>query len=154
MRDMLLSRDAFGRLIFVDDEGQQHIGVLPVHAFPISAPELGVALVASDGRELLWIESLAECTETVRGLLEQELAQREFMPEIERIMSVASFAVPSAWQVATDRGDYTLVLKSEDDIRRLKDHALLIADSNGIHFLIRDASVLDKESRRILDRFL
>ena len=56
MRDMLLSRDAFGRLIFVDDEGQQHIGVLPVHAFPISAPELGVALVASDGRELLWIE--------------------------------------------------------------------------------------------------
>jgi hypothetical protein len=90
----------------------------------------------------------------MRTLLQQELAQREFMPEILRIRHVLTFVLPSTWQVETDRGDYDLVLKSEDDIRRLAEHGLLIADSCGIHFLIRDTQALDKESRRLLDRFL
>jgi len=154
MSEINLTRDAFGRLVFLDDQGQQHIGVITVRAFPISAPEAGIALMASDGRELLWIENLANYPESMQNLIQQELAQREFMPEIKRIVRAASFAVPSAWQVETDRGDYSLLLKSEDDIRRLPKQALLIADSNGIHFLIRDLTLLDKESRRILDRFL
>jgi hypothetical protein len=41
------------------------------------------------------------------------------MPVITRIVSVASFATPSTWQVETDRGTATLVLKGEEDIRRL-----------------------------------
>jgi len=90
----------------------------------------------------------------MRSLVEDELARREFMPEIRRIVSVSSFATPSTWQVDTDRGASTLVLKGEEDIRRLHSPALLIADSNGIHFLIRDRYALDQHSRRILDRFL
>jgi hypothetical protein len=154
MSELKLTRDAFGRLVFSEGDGMPKIGVIPVRAFPISAPESGVALMASDGRELLWIENLLECPVEMRLLIEQDLAHREFMPEIKRIKHVASFAVPSAWQVETDRGEYSLLLKSEDDIRRLPNHALLIADSNGIHFLIRDLTGMDKESRRILDRFL
>jgi hypothetical protein len=154
MNEINLTRDSFGRLIYSDDQGQQHLAVMPVRAFPISAPEVGIALMASDGRELLWIENLADCPAAMQTVLQNELAQREFMPEIKRIVRVASFAMPSAWQVETDRGDYSLLLKSEDDIRRLPQQALLIADSNGIHFLIRDLTQLDKESRRILDRFL
>ncbi|MFM2397675.1 MAG: hypothetical protein RLZZ144_925 [Pseudomonadota bacterium] len=154
MSEINLTRDAFGRLVFIDDQGVQYCGVIPVRAFPISAPEAGIALMASDGRELLWIEKLADCPVAMQSVLQQELTQREFMPEIKRIVRVASFAMPSAWQVETDHGDYSLLLKSEDDIRRLPKQALLIADSNGIHFLIRDLTQLDKESRRILDRFL
>ena len=88
-------------------------------------------------------------------LTSEELALRDFMPVIERILSVSSFATPSTWQVETDRGTTELVLKSEDDIRRLKGPgALLIADSQGIHFLIRDRKILDSHSQRILKRFL
>jgi hypothetical protein len=76
------------------------------------------------------------------------------MPEITRIVGVASFATPSTWQVETDRGAASFVLKGEEDIRRLTSPALLIADSHGIHFLIRDRYALDQQSRRILDRFL
>ncbi len=32
--------------------------------------------------------------------------------------------------------------------------ALLISDSHGVHYLIRDLSRLDKTSRRLLDRFM
>ena len=46
-----------------------------------------------------------------------------------------------------------MVLKGEEDIRRLVRPALLIADSRGINFLIRDRCALDPVSKKMLDRF-
>lgn len=154
MLNLKLHRNAFGRLVFTDMAGDVHEGVVPVHAFPISAPSEGVALVGKDGHELLWLEHLTELPENARTLLEQELASREFIPEIQSILQVSTFATPSVWEVETDRGRTSFVLKGEDDIRRLNHSSLLIADSNGIHFLIRDTQQLDKASRKLLDRFL
>ena len=47
-----------------------------------------------------------------------------------------------------------MVLKAEEDIRRLTAPTLLIVDSRGIQFLIRDPATLDAKSRKFLDRFL
>ena len=152
--DFQLTRNAFGRLAYTGADGEVHDGVVPVHAFPISAPLEGIALVTADGRELAWIARLADLPDAARQLLEEELAQREFIPEIRCIRSVSSFATPSEWRVETDRGDTTFILKGEDHIRRLTPTTLLIADSHGIHFLLRDIHALDKTSRKILDRFL
>ena len=152
--DYQLRRNCFGKLEFIGPDGEIHTGVVPVRAFPISAPADGIALVDPYGHELAWINELGDLPEEPRKLVETELAQREFMPMITRIVSVASFATPSTWQVETDRGAATLILKGEEDIRRLTPPALLIADSHGIHFLIPDRSALDQHSRRILDRFL
>ena len=90
----------------------------------------------------------------LRELVTGELAGREFMPVIERILSVSSYATPSFWQVITDRGETALTLKGEENIRRLPGNALLIADSHGINYLIRDRLALDAQSRKFLDRFL
>jgi hypothetical protein len=76
------------------------------------------------------------------------------MPEIRRIHSVSSFATPSTWHIDTDRGTTSLVLWGEEFIRRLGKSGLLIEDSHGIHFLVRDMSGLDTASRKLLDRFL
>lgn len=152
--DFQLTRNAFGRLVFTGADGKVHDGVVPVHAFPIAAPAEGVSLVTADGHELAWIDRLTDLPEESRTLLEEDLASREFMPEIRAIRRVSSFATPSAWQVETDRGTTTFILKGEDDIRRLAASTLLIADSNGIHFLIRDIQALDQGSRKLLDRFL
>ncbi|MCB1942077.1 MAG: DUF1854 domain-containing protein [Candidatus Accumulibacter sp.] len=152
--DYRLRRNAFGRLELTTADGQTHLDVVPVRAFPISAADDGIGLVDPHGRELAWIERLSELPDELRRLVETELAQREFMPEIRRITDVSSFATPSTWQVETDRGSSRFVLKGEEDIRRLASPALLIADSRGIQFLIRDRYALDPHSRRILDRFL
>jgi hypothetical protein len=152
--DFQLTRNSFGRLVFVAPDGEVHEGVVPVHAFPITAPAEGIALVTADGRELVWIDRLTDLPDDKRILLEEELASREFMPEIRSIRHVSSFATPSTWAVETDRGPAVFVLKGEDDIRRLSLATLLIADSYGIHFLIRDIHTLDKTSRKLLDRFL
>jgi hypothetical protein len=152
--DFTLSRNAFGRLVFTAADGTVSEGVVPVRAFPISAPDEGVALVSTDGREVAWLDRVADLPDEQRGLVEAELASREFMPEVKRIASVSSFATPSTWQVDTDRGETALVLKGEEDIRRLGRTALLIADANSIQFLVRDIQALDRASRKLLDRFL
>ena len=149
-----LSRDSFGKLVLTTTEGQQHAGVAPVRAFPIQAPEESISLMTSDGKEVAWIPSLAALPAATRALLEEELQGREFMPEIHAIRSVSSYATPSTWQVSTDRGDTSFVLRGEEDIRRISADTLLISDSHGIHFLLRDLHGLDRQSRKILDRFL
>lgn len=149
-----LSRNNFGRLAFVGIDGVQYEGVIPVRAFPIGSPDNGISLVSSDGHELAWIDRLEQVPQPQRALIEEELASREFMPEISRIVSVSTYATPSDWTVDTSRGRTTFTLKGEEDIRRLPQSALLIADSHSIQFLIRNFRELDKHSRKILDRFL
>ena len=149
-----LSRNAFGRLVFASAAGDIVEGVVPVRAFPIAAPGEGIALVGPDGHEAGWIEHLDTAPAALRQLVEEELGRREFMPEIRRIREVSSFATPSTWQVDTDRGETSLVLWGEEFIRRLGKSGLLIEDSHGIHFLVRDLNGLDTASRKLLDRFL
>jgi len=149
-----LTRDAFGKLVLTDADGVRHVGVAPVRAFPIQAPEEGVALMTADGKEVAWIASLAGLPAPVRALVEEALRGREFMPEIKAIRGVSSYATPSTWRVSTDRGDTSFVLRGEEDIRRIGQDTLLISDSHGIHFLLRDLHGLDRQSRKILDRFL
>ena len=149
-----LQRDAYGQLVLTAQNGDIHHGVVPVRAFPIAAPDAGIALVNGEGHEVGWAEHLSDLPPAIAGLVEEEQASREFVPEIERIASVSSFACPSTWQVVTNRGDAALVLKGEEDIRRLSRTRLLIADTHGIQFLIRDIGSLDRHSRKLLDRFL
>lgn len=151
---MKIERDPHGRLRLTDAAGRCHDGVLPVRAFPLSAPDAGLALLGADGRELAWIERLDALPAAQRALLEDELAQREFVPVIARLRSVSTFSTPSTWEVDTDRGPTRLVLKGEEDIRRLPGGALLIADRGGLLFRVRDRFALDRGSRRLLERFL
>ena len=150
-----LSRNSFGRLVLVSADGTAHEGIVPVRAFGLTAPDYGIALMSAEGKELQWIENLDTLPADIRSLVVAELAQREFIPEIRHIVSVSSYATPSTWQVVTDRGTTSLILKSEDDIRRLRaPGSLMVADSQGIHFLIRDRLALDAHSQKILKRFL
>lgn len=149
-----LIRNPFGKLVLTTSEGLVHEGVSPVRAFPVQAPEDGISLLNSDGKEVAWIDRIADLPAAIGALVSEELSGREFMPEIARINSVTSYATPCTWSVKTDRGDTEFVLRGEEDIRRLTIDTLLITDIHGIHYLIRDLRDLDKHSKKIIDRFL
>jgi hypothetical protein len=149
-----LKRDAFGSLVLTTPTGEVVEGVVPIRAFPIQSPEVGISLVHTDGHEVAWVEELAAVPEPAQSLIREELLGREFMPEILSIDSVTSFSTPCTWHVKTDRGASAFVLRGDEDIRRVGPTILLVTDSHGIQFLIRDAASLSKESRKILDRFL
>jgi hypothetical protein len=148
-----LERDTLGRLVFIDVNGTRHLGVHPVRAFPITAPGAGLGIMDQVGKELYWYPDVAAIPKFELGLIEEELATREFMPVIQKITRVSTYATPSIWDIETDRGPTRIRLKGEDDIRRIAGNTLLIADSNGMQFLIKDATELDKLSKKLLDRF-
>ena len=152
--DFLLQTDPFGQLVFTGPGGVRHTGVEPARAFPITAPREGISILSRDGSELMWIPDLDQLTGETRRLIDEELEIREFMPEILRIRSVSGYATPCTWVVETDKGNTSFILKTEEDIRRIAAPTLLIVDSRGIQFLIRDHRTLDDTSRRILERFL
>ncbi len=149
-----LNRNSFGRLSLTSADGTVHDNVAPARAFPVQAPQDGIAIVSSDGKEVAWIDRLEDLPAASAALVREELGGREFMPEIARIVGVSSYATPCTWTVATDRGETQFVLRGEEDIRRLGLDTLLVSDTHGIHFLIRDTHNLDKHSKKILDRFL
>ena len=149
-----LKRHAAGQLVLIDAGGDSHLGVVPVRAFPLAAPDEGISLVSTEGHELAWIEHLQELPVAMRTLVQEELALRDFVPEISRLQSVSSFGTPSVWTVETDRGETSFILKGEEDIRRLGRNALLIAGSEGVQYSVRDMTALDRASRKLLERFL
>ena len=149
-----LTRCASGALLLTTADGSLHPGVVPVRAFPLAAPDEGISLVSLDGHEVGWVPDLKAVSAELRSLLQEELALRDFVPVITRLVSVSSFGTPSVWQVQTDRGHTSFVLKGEEDIRRLSRSALLIAGGQGVQYSVPDMGALDRGSRRLLERFL
>ena len=145
---------ASGRWYYVSADGQQHDHVMAVRSFPVAAPEEGIALVDVDGKELLWISHLNLLADPVRTQILKAINQREFMPQILKLFGVSGFVAPSTWDIETDRGRTSLLLKGEEDIRRLSASVLLVTDGHGVQFLIRDLALMDRYSRKLLDRFL
>ena len=152
-RDLSLSVDAWGRLVVETSEGTRHVGVEPVHAFPISEPGRWIALCDAEGREIVCLESLDVLSPEARALVEGELARREFMPVIRKIVRISGDSVPSHWDVETDRGPTRFTLDSEDDVRRVGPHRVLITDARKLRYHVPDTRTLDPHSRRLLERF-
>ena len=152
--DFRLERDAFGRLVLIDSTGTRHEGIVPIRAFPISDPQHGLSLTSADGRELAWIDDINDLPAESRALIDAELREREFAPQIRRILRVSLQTEPCEWEVETDRGPTKFVLKSDGDVRRFDKHRAMVIDAHGIHYLIPDTDALDRHTRRILERYL
>jgi hypothetical protein len=144
--------DNFGRLVLTDADGVRHEGVTPVRAFPIAAPDEGLSLVNFEGHEVAWWTASPTCRRH-RDIVEADLRSREFVPEIERIVSVSSFACPSTWQVrpiaagragAQGRGRHPPPVAEPPADRRRQRHS--VPDPRPEH--------TGPQSRKLLDRFL
>jgi len=149
-----LDRDQWGALAFIAPDGTRHANVTPVPLFPISSPESWVSIRAADGSELTCIEDLGSLPAEVSQLLRDELSRREFVPIIERIVRVSGSSEPCEFQVETDRGPTRFVLKSEDDVRRIGDHQIVIIDAHGTRYHIPDINAVDTKTRRIVEWYV
>ncbi len=149
-----LERDQWGALAFIAPDGTRYANVTPVPLFPISSPESWVSIRAADGNELACIEDANSLPTEVSRLLKDELARREFVPIIERIVRVSGNSEPCEFQVETDRGPTRFVLKSEDDVRRIGDHQIVIIDAHGTRYHIPNINAVDAKTRRIVEWYV
>ncbi len=145
-----LTRRQDGGLDFVAADGVCHADVDVRRAFPLSAPEAGMAVVSATGLELAWVESLAAAPDRLRQFLGQELARREFVPLIERIESISE-ARPAEWSVVTDRGPHRFSVTHPDDLVR-RPEGSFVTDTAGIRYRLAPQEALDLPSRRLLER--
>lgn len=149
-----LADDAWGRLVVTLSDGSRHVGVEPIRAFPWTDRHEWVVLVNAEGHEVVCLGSLNDVPAPIRTRLEQALAAREFVPVIEHIEKATHPYPPCVWTVSTNRGPATISIDSEDDVRRLPDGKVLIADSTGLRYQIAQVQQLDAASQRHLRRLL
>jgi hypothetical protein len=149
-----LERDAWGELVFIGADDVRISPAVPMPLFPISAPEQWISLRGPDGAELACIEDPTALALDVQQMLSEELSRREFVPIIERIVRVSGSSEPCEWQVETDRGPTRFVLKSEEDVRRIGDHQILIIDAHGTRYQIPDLKTVDVKTRRIIEWYV
>ena len=149
-----LSADPWGRLVLTTPEGRVHVGVDPVRAFPISEPERFISFCDEEGQERFNLAAIDQLAEADARLLRAELANREFVPVIEKIEGVSCEGTPSDWDVVTDRGASRFTLETDDDVRRIGPHRVLITDTRKLRYQVRDVRALDSRSRRLLERYL
>ena len=153
-RGLNLRLDERGRLVLETPDGRRFVGVEPVRAFPITDPGRWVSFCDADGREVLCLESLEGLSPESRRVVEEELALREFVPVIRRIVGVTGEGTPSEWEVETDRGPTRFTLDNEEDLRRLGNFRVMITDARKLRYQVPDTRALDSSSRRLLERFL
>jgi hypothetical protein len=149
-----LSRNAWGKLLLTDAAGNSHSDVIPIRAFPISDPRHWISICNSAGRELVCIENLDHLPSETREAIVSELASREFLPVLQRVISISGFTEPSHWDVLTDRGRTQFIVKGEEDFRRLGPESAILTDASGVRYRIENLSGLDRKSRQIIERYV
>lgn len=152
--EVTLARDEWGQLVLTSVPNMSAVAVTPTPLFPISEPEGWISLRGIDGVELACVENLSTLATNSRELLQEELARREFVPVIERIVRVSGQMEPSEWTVETDRGPTSFVLETEDDVRRIGDDQIVIVDAHGTRYHIPDLNKVDAKSRRIVEWYV
>jgi hypothetical protein len=149
-----LERDSWGRVVLKDSAGQEHVGVAILRAFPVSEPHRAISICDRLGHEVAFIDSVEKLPAETRRMLEEEMSRREFMPTILRVLNNPRPTEPSQWRILTDRGETTIRLEREDDVRQLDERRVLVVDSNGIRYQVADLQKLDSHSRGVFDRLL
>jgi len=80
MVDFQLTRNLAGRLVLRLSDGTTHEGVTPVRAYPVQSPQEFVALMSTEGKEVLWIERLADVPEDIQRSLMKKSPRARSMP--------------------------------------------------------------------------
>jgi hypothetical protein len=126
--------------------------------YPLSAPAKLVSIrdaLDENQREIGLIAEVEKLAPEARRLVEQELAWRYFMPRIQRILSIKEQGIRQFWQVETDRGVRSFIIKDPyEHVRQIAEGRLLITDTYECRYEIADATKLDKDSRQLLSRHI
>lgn len=154
MTDWQLRESTHGKLALFKGDTLVADPVMPVLAFPFSAPEESISIVDEYSREMAWLDRMDQLDGPSQVVLKDYLAVREYRPVVLRITSVSTYSTPSVWTLETDKGPCKFELSADESIRRLDGSRLVLTHANGMQFIIEDLLALDARSRQILARFM
>jgi len=145
-----------GRLVLRQPKDGQTVET-PVQVaccFPWSRPGEFISLRDDKGKEQALIERLGDLPPGPRGLIEEDLASRTFVPRIEAVESITPQAELFHWRIVTDAGPRSLLTPRHDYLHTLPDGKVVIKDVSNDLYLLENPSRLDPKSRRLLWAYL
>jgi len=123
--------------------------------FPLTNPDIFISLVElKDGKkekEIGIIEDVKKLDSKSKKVLKAELKRAYFMPQITRINRMKENHGIMKFNVETDKGQREFETKYKEDIRKLKGGHIVIKDSDGNRYEIKDFRKLDQRSIGLLD---
>lgn len=135
--------------------------IIPVRAFPISAPDEFISIREPDtqlkgrGDEIGMIRRLADFDKDTVDMIFDELGRRYFTPSILKIHSFSEKFGYCYWNVTTSAGKVEFAMHNPtSNIRTLEDGRVFMYDIDGNCFTIDDPSKLDKASYKKVEIYL
>ncbi|MDZ7290192.1 MAG: DUF1854 domain-containing protein [candidate division KSB1 bacterium] len=148
-----LSRRADGRLVLRQKNETGETVETPVQVaccFPWSRPHEFISLRDDKGKEQLLLENLQPLDATTRELIEDELAERNFLPRITGIEAITDEMELFHWKVRTTAGPRSFLTRRSDYPRKLTNGDVLIKDVSNDLYLIPNPKGLDAKSVKLL----
>ncbi len=146
-----------GGILTLEYDGENYPDVILQRAFPLSRPfeyiSVKTSAVHKDmSNELGIIRDVNTLSEENRKLVEEELAQRYFVPEITGIETLKDEFGQVYMDVVTNAGKKKIAIpNSTANFIRLGENRLLLIDFDGNRYEIPEISSLDRKSRRLLE---
>jgi hypothetical protein len=124
-------------------------------AFPLSHPEEYISLRDGQGHEIGLIRSLHDLDAESRAVAEEEIERRYFLPEITAVQSLTGRFGIREWQVETDRGPRTFMVRGRsENVVQMPPHRVVVTDVLGNRYKIPDTTKLDRRSQAQLFKVL
>jgi hypothetical protein len=117
--------------------------------FPGAGQEF-ISLRDDKGREQVLIEDLRQIETPARELIENELAERNFLPRITGIEAITDEIELFHWKVVTNAGRRSFLTRRSDHPRKLANGDVLIKDVSNDLYLIPNPKGLDAKSLKLL----
>ena len=135
--------------------------VSPVHCvrlFPLSDRNHYVSVLRSekcDEPEVGILRDINELPDEQRVLIQDDLAQRHFLPEIQDVTTILISNGMDEWHVITDRGDKIFFVSNrKDSIIVTEENMLIVTDVEKCRYRIPDYTALPPQAFNLVGRAL
>lgn len=134
----------------------QELGRVWFHRmFPFETPDEYISVLDSDGKEYGMIRRLSDFDGEQAEIIKKELSRKYLCPEITRICSVKEKLGTSYWLVETETGKMRFSMQDTyKNIIRISETRVILNDSDGNRYSIKDVSALDRKSYRKIELYL
>lgn len=146
-----IARGAGGLVLELD--GVATVKLTPRRAYPWSAPGAFIALCNDKDETVAMVEDASRLDETSRRALEDELADRRFLPVIESIETLVYLRNLYEWKVRTDRGPRTFRTShgwGEEPVRVGPNGVVLVTATDGVRYRLAALDALSERERALL----
>lgn len=136
----------------LETEDRCWLEVRPTWAAPLTYPNRYLALVDGKDKEIVMITNPDDLPAEHKQIIEAELHRRYLTSKVLSIVSAKTEFGATYWTVDTERGRKEFVTMSlQENAQWMGPTQLLLIDTDGNRYEIRDTTALDDASRRKLN---